>query len=190
MYALCLHHVLPYLTCSTQHEYQLFSKLELERSFDEHVSFACTHKSSLSSYASSNIWTVLGEWSAAPTDCARWLNGRGVGARWDGNWYDKSIYFGSCDGWSGDGSKFSDEYKAFLRKYWEVQVEVGEAVSGWIFWAWKVGILVFPLLVAKFLTYISQKQTEEAAEWSYSKGLDMGWIPRDPTNRQYPNICG
>ena len=33
-------------------------------------------------------------------------------------------------------------------------------------------------------------QAEIADEWSYQKGLEGGWIPRDPRNRQYPNICG
>lgn len=156
-------------TMMDYHEYQIFSQLELSRSWDDHINYVCqTHLPTLTSFASSNIWTVIGEWSNAPTDCARWLNGRGVGARWDGTWYDKSIYFGSCDGWTGDGSKFSDDYKKFLRKYWEVQVEVGEAVQGWIFWTWK---------------------TEEAAEWSYQQGVQGGWIPSDPTNRLYPNIC-
>lgn len=89
----------------------------------------------MTSFAAQNIWLIFGEWSAAPTDCARWLNGRGVGARWDGSWYpgspDAPPRMGSCDGWTGDGAGFSEEYRAFLRRYWEVQVELGEAVQGW-----------------------------------------------------------
>ncbi|PBK75640.1 glycoside hydrolase [Armillaria solidipes] len=150
------------------HEYQIFSDDELSRSLDEHVSFACTHIPDLTSFAHSNLWTVLGEWSNAPTDCAQWLNGRGVGARWDGTIAANSQYFGSCNGWTGSSSNFSDEYKTFLRKYWEVQVEVGEAVQGWVFWTWKA---------------------ENADEWSYQKGLEGGWIPSDPTDKLYPNTC-
>jgi glucan 1,3-beta-glucosidase len=94
--------------------------------------YACSLIPNLVSYASHNLYTVSGEWSTAPTDCAKWLNGRGVGARWDGTWQtNTSIYFGSCDGWTGTYASFSDDYKTFLRKYWEVQVAVGEAVQGW-----------------------------------------------------------
>lgn len=129
------------------HAYQIFSDGELNRTFPDHVSFACsTLLPSYFSYASSNIWTVLGEWSTALTDCAKWLNGRGVGARWDNSGVasDTSIFHGSCDGWTGswngtDGGKvFSDDYKNTLRQYWELQVEIGEAVQGWVYWTWKV----------------------------------------------------
>jgi hypothetical protein len=44
-----------------------------------------------------------------------------------------------------------------------------EKASGWIQWTWK---------------------TEGADEWSYSAGLQYGWIPSDPTQHIYPNICG
>ncbi|RDB26208.1 Glucan 1,3-beta-glucosidase [Hypsizygus marmoreus] len=152
------------------HEYQIFSDLELDRSFDEHVKFACNYWDSLSAYESSNIWTIIGEWSNAVTDCAKWLNGRGVGSRWDGTWYSSanSQYHGSCTNFTGSYAGFSGSYKAFLRKYWEVQVEVGENISGWVFWTWKA---------------------ENADEWSYQKGLEGGWIPHDPTDRKYPGIC-
>ena len=48
------------------------------------------------------------------------------------------------------------------------QVITFEKASGWIQWTWK---------------------TESVDEWSYSAGLQYGWIPQDPTHRQYPNIC-
>ncbi|KII89968.1 glycoside hydrolase family 5 protein [Plicaturopsis crispa FD-325 SS-3] len=150
------------------HEYQIFSVPELQRSLDDHISFACTLQPNLTSFAASNIWTVVGEWSTAPTDCAKWLNGLGVGARWDGTYWNQNAALGSCDGWTGNMSNFSSSYKTFLRKYWEVQTEIGEAVSGWVYWTWKA---------------------ENADEWSYSKGLEGGWIPQDPTDRMYPNLC-
>ncbi|KAF8227308.1 exo-beta-1,3-glucanase [Tricholoma matsutake] len=152
------------------HEYQIFSDLELNRTFDEHVSFACTYSSSLYGFQSQNIWTIIGEWSNAVTDCALWLNGRGVGSRWDNTWFPgpNTQYHGSCTNFTGSYLSFSDSYKAFLRKYWEVQVEIGEKVQGWVFWTWKA---------------------ENADEWSYQKGLEGGWIPQDPTQRQYPGLC-
>ncbi|THV07412.1 glycoside hydrolase family 5 protein [Dendrothele bispora CBS 962.96] len=151
-----------------KHMYQIFSNLELSRSEDDHISFACNQIPDFVSYASSNIWTIIGEWSNAKTDCALWLNGRGTGARWDGSISPGSQSFGSCQGLTGDMSTFSDEYKTFLRRYWEVQTEIGERINGWIFWTWKA---------------------ENADEWSYQRGLEGGWLPQDPTERLYPNIC-
>ena len=70
----------------------------------------------LRSFAQSNIFTIIGEWSNAITDCAKWLNGRGIGARWDGTWQPGQQTFGSCNGFSGNMSTFSASYKTFLRQ--------------------------------------------------------------------------
>ena len=78
--------------------------------------FACTLQPTLTSFAGANMWTVTGEWSTAITDCAMWLNGRGVGARWDGTYGDGAPAFGSCTGYTGNYSGFPAAYKAFLRK--------------------------------------------------------------------------
>ena len=125
---------------SKQHMYQIFSDPELSRSFNNHISYACGLSQSYTDFQSSNIWTVVGEWSNALTDCATWLNGRGVGARWDGTWGNtpNQQVFGSCDGYTGSSSNFSDSFKQQMREYFEVQIDVGEQVQGWIFWAWKV----------------------------------------------------
>ena len=76
----------------------------------------------------------------------------------------------SCAGLTGPAGSFSDEYKAFLRKYWEAQASTFERCgAGWVQWTWKA---------------------ENADEWSYQAGLAHGWIPRDPAERKYPDICG
>jgi len=36
---------------------------------------------------------------------------------------------------------------------------------------------------------ITALQAENADEWSYQRGLEGGWIPKDPTERLYPDIC-
>jgi glucan 1,3-beta-glucosidase len=102
------------------------------------------------------------------TDCAKYLNGRGVGSRYDGS-YPDSTRVGSCAGLTGKASTFSSSFKTFLRKMWEAQVMTYEAGAGWVQWCWKA---------------------EDADEWSYEAGLANGWIPRDPTQFEYPNICG
>jgi len=103
------------------------------------------------------------------TDCARYLNGRGVGSRYDGT-YRGSTRIGSCTGLTGSASTFSSSYKTFLRQTWEAQVIAFErGGQGWLMWTWKA---------------------ESADEWSYQAGLANGWIPRNPTSFKYPNICG
>lgn len=61
----------------------------------------------------------MGEWSAASTDCALWLNGRGVGSRWDGTLQGDPTtqVHGLCDGLTGSLATFSNDYKTFLRKF-------------------------------------------------------------------------
>jgi glucan 1,3-beta-glucosidase len=151
------------------HQYTVFSNGEIAMDDQTRLNSIC---SKAGEFSSSQLWLVVGEWSLAATDCARWLNGRGIGARYDGS-YPGSSAVGSCEGKSGDGSNFSNEYKTYLRKFWDTQTQVYEnngqgrviaveicSLSGWVFWTWK---------------------TESAAEWSYSAGLAGGWIPYNPT---------
>jgi glucan 1,3-beta-glucosidase len=66
--------------------------------------------------------TIVGEWAPAMTDCAKYLNGRGVGARYDGSIKQGSPFHGSCNGQTGPGEAFTQDYKDFLRQTWEAQV--------------------------------------------------------------------
>ena len=148
------------------HIYQIFHDDLIALSPEQHISLACNRTKTLSEY---ELWTIVGEWSPARTDCAKYLNGRGIGARYDGT-YPGSTAVGSCEGLTGSAESFSDEYKEFLGRFWEAQVNAYETRDGWIQWTWK---------------------TEEGTgeEWSYKAGLEHGWIPRDPTQRQYPDVC-
>jgi len=116
----------------------------------------------------SDLKVVVGEWTPASTDCAKYLNGRGIGARYDGT-YGGNDAIGSCKGKTGPASSLDENYKKFLRKYWEAQTIAYEKAAGWIQWTWKAEI---------------------ADEWSYQAGLENGWIPRNPTDRENPRICG
>jgi len=148
------------------HIYQVFSDADVAMTWPQHISAACGEQSTLSGF---DLWLIVGEWSTSPTDCATYLNGRGVGSRYDGT-YPGSTYVGSCTGLTGSASTFSAAYKTFLRQFWEAQVISYEAAAdGWVMWAWK---------------------TESADEWSYSAGLKNGWIPQNPTDLEYPSICG
>jgi glucan 1,3-beta-glucosidase len=147
------------------HIYQMFSDGEVARSDDQHIQVACSQGSALSSF---HLYTIVGEWTPAPTDCAKYLNGRGRGARYDGS-FDGSEFVGVCAAKTGSGATFSPDYKTFLRKYWEAQTITFEKGAGWVQWTWKA---------------------EQADDWSYQAGLMYGWIPMNPTDRQYPGICG
>lgn len=93
-------------------------------SLDEagHIRSACGNAGPLSNFNNNQLWTIVGEWTPAMTDCAKYLNGRGVGARYDGSIRQGAPRYGSCAGKTGKGSTFSQEYKNFLRKMWEAQV--------------------------------------------------------------------
>lgn len=147
-----------------KHRYQVFSAGELQRSIDDHISNACSWGRS---DQQESHWTVTGEWSAALTDCARWLNGVGRGARWSGD-YDNSPYIGSCADYTDLGN-WSDEFKANTRKYIEAQLDAFDLTGGWIFWNWK---------------------TESAVEWDFSRLIAAGLFPQPFDDRQYPNQCG
>lgn len=137
---------------------------ENARSNADHITVACANQQMLSSF---DLYAIVGEWTPAATDCAKYLNGRGTGSRYDGS-YPGSYYIGSCSSKTGNGATFSSDYKKFLRQYWEAQAMTFESGAGWIQWTWKA---------------------ENADEWTYQAGLQYGWIPQDPTDYQYPGIC-
>lgn len=146
------------------HIYQMFTNALNAMSHSEHIQTACSYISELSSF---DLWVVVGEWTPAATDCATYLNGRGIGSRYAGT-YPGSTKVGSCTGLTGKASTFSTSYKTFLRMFWEAQADVYEKGQGWIQWTWKA---------------------ENADEWTYQAGLANGWIPQDPTSRKYPGQC-
>jgi len=147
------------------HIYQMFSDADNHLSQTQHIQNACSRGPGLST---APLWTVVGEWTPASNDCAKYLNGRGVGSRYDGS-FAGSTRVGSCTGLTGNASTFSASYKTFLRQFWEAQTIAYEQGQGWLQWTWK---------------------TEITDEWSYQAGLANGWIPQNPTNRQFPTICG
>ncbi|GAC98058.1 exo-beta-1,3-glucanase [Pseudozyma hubeiensis SY62] len=102
---------------------------------------------------------IIGEWTPAYTDCAAGVNGRNTAAGTS-----------DCYARSGDASTFTPAYKAMLGKMWEAQVDSAEGGKGWMMWSWKTEAMA-------------------AEDWSYQKGLQYGWIPRDPTKRPQGINC-
>jgi len=149
------------------HIYQNFKDSVLSYDDAEHINYSCENAGPLVDFTA--LWRIVGEWTPAMTDCAKYINGRGNGARYDGTISEGATVYGNCGEKTGPGSSFTQDYKDFLRQSWEAQVITYEKANGWIMWTWK---------------------TESADDWSYSAGLQYGWIPQDPTERKYPNICG
>ncbi|KAL8810338.1 MAG: hypothetical protein Q9223_003210 [Gallowayella weberi] len=148
------------------HQYQIFSPAEVGRSPQEHVSSACALGPKL---ASTNKWTVVGEWTGAQTDCAKWLNGLGKGARYDGTFPDSS-WTGDCKGkYTGTVAGLSSEDKNNIRSYVEAQLDAYEQHTGWFFWTWK---------------------TESAPEWNMKDLIAGGLFPQPLNSRQHPGQCG
>lgn len=71
------------------------------------------------------------------------LNGRGVGARYDGTYNyngQSSSYIGSCDGkYTGTVAGLDATYRDNIGKFIEAQLDGYEKAAGWIFWTWKTG---------------------------------------------------
>ena len=145
------------------HEYQVFS--------DDTVSLAPWQRRQLvcnngASYSGADKWTFVGEWTAAMTDCALWLNGRGVGARFDGT-FDSSPS-SECS-WYSDIASWPESYRKDTRGYIEAQLDAFEArTQGWIFWNFK---------------------TEGAGEWDLFRLLDAGVFPQPITDREFGPVC-
>lgn len=121
--------------------------------------------------AQKTSYIVVGEWSGAITDCAIWLNGLGIGSRFDGTFYDtfKDLkgdlsIFGICKS-QKDICDWDDDYKIRVRQFIEAQlVSYTKKANGWIFWNWK---------------------TESAPEWSYLDLVEHDLFPKPFENYIY-----
>jgi glucan 1,3-beta-glucosidase len=147
------------------HIYQVFSPGEVAMSACQHVQTACGAAANI---ANTDKWTIVGEWTGAQTDCAKWLNGLGKGARYDGT-FPGSSYVGDCQAkYEGTVDGMLPIDKLNLEYYVEAQLDAYEAHSGWIFWAWK---------------------TESAPEWNFRDLTRAGLIPQPLTSRKHPGQC-
>ncbi|RYO96449.1 hypothetical protein DL766_003954 [Monosporascus sp. MC13-8B] len=148
---------MPSLVLDTHH-YQVFESGTLQLDAVGHAAAACGFGDLM---ATANKVTISGEWSGAMTDCAKWLNGRGVGARYDGTFNfngQTSQRIGSCDGkYSGTVDQLSEADRANIRRFIHAQMVAYEKADGWIFWTWK---------------------TESAPEWDFRMLTNAGLVPQ------------
>ncbi|KAF2626268.1 glycoside hydrolase family 5 protein [Macroventuria anomochaeta] len=148
------------------HQYQIFDAGLVAMGVEQHLGMACN---AVNSYATSDKWTIVGEWSGALTDCAKHLNGFASGSRMEGSFAGAS-YIGSCSGKSGRVDSWSQDWKDSVRRYIEVQLDAFEArTQGWIFWNFK---------------------TEgSAGEWDLFQLLDGEVFPQPLGDRKFGKYC-
>ncbi|KAF1808187.1 putative Exo-beta-1,3-glucanase [Eremomyces bilateralis CBS 781.70] len=149
------------------HEYQVFDNYLVGIEPWEHRQQVCN---TADSYNGADKWTFVGEWTAAMTDCAPFLNGYGIGARYDGTYAGgPEPAPGSCEGKS-EVSAWTEDYKDDTRGYIEAQMDAYEAkTEGWVFWNFK---------------------TEGAHEWDAFRLMDAGVFPVPVTDRKFGPVCG
>lgn len=155
------------------HQYVIFNENQIDFSHQKKVQYACdgwTKQTQQSMDTSTGYGpTLFAEWSQADTDCAKHLTNVGWGNRWEGtlNTGDATTSIltprcptknkqCSCASANADPSKWSAEYKQFLRMFAEAQMHSFEKGWGWWYWTWK---------------------TESAPQWSYEAGLKAGILP-------------
>ncbi|KAF2822444.1 glycoside hydrolase [Ophiobolus disseminans] len=148
------------------HHYEIFVAEQISQDIDGHISMACDFGKQM---ASTGKPTIAGEWTGGITDCAKWLNGKDKGARYDGT-LQGSSKLGDCYGKStGSVASLSSDDKSNIGRFIEAQLDAYEQAAGWVFWTWK---------------------TEGAPEWDMQDLLANGLFPQPLNKRNYPNQCG
>lgn len=147
------------------HEYQVFTNDLVALQPWQHRQLVCNNAPTYASGA--DKWVVVGEWTAAMTDCAPALNGYDIGARYDGT-YPGSSYVGTCADKSNIAN-WNETFKGDMRGYIEAQLSTFEShTQGWVFWNFK---------------------TESAHEWDAFALLDGGLFPQPLTDYEFGSIC-
>ncbi|KAI4258103.1 MAG: hypothetical protein LQ352_001346 [Teloschistes flavicans] len=136
------------------HEYQVFKQELLNISAADHRKYVCTNSPTYAGSTSHRV--VVGEWSAAMTDCAAGLNGWHIGARYAG-YYPGSTRVGSCDSINFIET-WDQQLKTDTQLYIAAQISVFEQkTNGWVFWNFK---------------------TEASPEWDLFRLLDNKIFPQ------------
>ncbi|CAD1809982.1 Glucan 1,3-beta-glucosidase 2 [Candida parapsilosis] len=109
---------------------------------------------------------IVGEWSAALTDCAPWLNGIGLGTRYEGTAPYDTKAAGKCSEVTRHPSKWSGKQKKDYRRFVEMQLyQYNAHTKGWIFWCWKT--------------------QGEATEWDFRELARLEIIPQPLDDYKY-----
>lgn len=147
-------------TVLDHHRYEVFDAHQMTQDLDEHIA---SIQFAVDQFLQSPKAQVIGEWSAALTDCCKWLNGVGRGSRYD-NTFANGVFIGSCR-YSNDYRQPTEQDRTNTRRFIEAQLDIYNQTNGFFFWTWK---------------------TESAVEWSLSTLADIGLFPVPLDERRYP----
>ncbi|KXS19641.1 glycoside hydrolase family 5 protein [Gonapodya prolifera JEL478] len=154
------------------HFYSIYTLAELSLNWTDRMNYACNNWGTTTrTYNTTRAPTMVGEFSAAWTDCAQYINGMYENARSDGT-YTASPYPNTCNcsclsPQMSDYRFFDSTKKTMMRQWTETQMDMAEKNGiGWIYWTWRTqennGVPVAP-------------------DFNYKLGVEQGWIPRDPS---------
>ncbi|KIO29181.1 glycoside hydrolase family 5 protein [Tulasnella calospora MUT 4182] len=115
-------------------------------------------------------FTAAGEFSNAINDCGQYVNGVGLGTRYEGTFDGVTAVTGDCKTWT-DYESWTQDTKDGVKLFAMASMD---ALVHWFFWTWKIGPTLATGKVA-------------APFWSYSLGLQEGWMPTDP--RSAAGVC-
>jgi glucan 1,3-beta-glucosidase len=134
--------------------------------------------------------TTAGEFSNAVTDCGLWLNGVGLGSRYEGTYPGNPPPVGNCTPWT-DWTNWDDNMKADIKNFALSSMDALQVIQvafksagvlqsdppsqNYFFWTWKIG-------------NSTASGKVESPAWSYQLGLEQGWMPTDP--REAADACG
>ncbi|KAI4163779.1 MAG: hypothetical protein LQ342_002552 [Letrouitia transgressa] len=120
------------------HDYQVFDDNLLPLDLDKHLEQVTLDIDA--SVANSTHPTTVGEWSGALTDCAKYLNGRNEGARYEGKFSASKGLNKTCSAGENDFKEFEKDetLRENTRKYLQKQADVfSNKSNGWFFWTFK-----------------------------------------------------
>ncbi|KAK3816410.1 MAG: glycoside hydrolase superfamily [Benniella sp.] len=149
------------------HQYLIFDHNLIRLSRKDQSNFPCWSKNMQRSSLKFGP-TLVGEFSSATNDCAIYLNGIGVGYRWDGTFLNEDGVAeeaacqpkknGHLDGYcscevQNHVATYTPEHHQSLSDFTQAQMDAFEQGMGWFYWNFK---------------------TETSALWSYFDGVDQG----------------
>ncbi|KAG0167021.1 hypothetical protein DFQ28_003389 [Apophysomyces sp. BC1034] len=154
------------------HTYLIFDHGLVSMPREKQAMFPCgSWRQDLRNSMASIAPTMVGEFSLATNDCGKYLNGVGLGTRYEGTLVENGETSPAvCPGCNctalEDWKTWTEDYKSFLRQFIERQMDAFEAGLGWFFWTYK---------------------TEDHANphWDYLLGWEQGWVPHDANDRKY-----
>lgn len=134
------------------HLYEIFSEHQIALNIDQHIKNVEDQGRAMSHEPRNRI---VGEFSGAITDCTKYINGVGMGARYDGT-FANTKWVGSCANHT-DYESWSDKFKDDTKRFIKAQFDTFEAKGdGWIFWCFK---------------------TENSIEWDFKRLASLDLLP-------------